>query len=77
MRTARCECTDRLLIYNERHADTVLAEYSGHYNGHRPHQSRAQRAPNDEDQPCTIALEAPIRRHRVLGGVINEYRRAA
>ena len=34
-------------------------------------------AANDEDQPCTIALEAPIRRHRVLGGVINEYRQAA
>jgi hypothetical protein len=77
VRTARAECTDRLLIYNERHADTALAEYSSHYNGHRPHQSRAQRAPNDEDQPCTIALKAPIRRHRVLGGVINEYRRAA
>jgi putative transposase len=77
VRTARAECTDRLLIDNERHAGTVLAGYSRHDDGHRPHQSRAQRAPNDEGQPCTIALEAPIRRHRVLGGVINEYRRAA
>jgi hypothetical protein len=77
VRTARTECTDRLLIYHEQHAHTVLAEYVDHYNGHRPHQSRAQRAPNDEDQPAAQDLDAQIRRRRVLGGVINEYRRAA
>lgn len=65
-----------MLIYNEQHLRTVLAEYTDHYNRHRPHQSRQQRPP-DSDKPVVTPLDAPIRRRRVLGGVINEYHRAA
>jgi putative transposase len=40
--TLRRECLDHLLIYGEQHLRRILAEYSWHYNAHRPHQSREQ-----------------------------------
>ena len=76
IRTARAECTDRMLIYGERHLRSVLGEYSGHYNQHRPHQSRQQRPP-DQDGQVSAPLDLPVQRRKVLGGVINEYYRAA
>ena len=76
VRTARAECTDRMLIYGERHLRSVLGEYAGHYNGHRPHQSRQQRPPDRDDQ-ARVPQDLPVQRRKVLGGMINEYYHAA
>jgi putative transposase len=76
IRTARAECTDRMLIYDERHLRSVLVQYADHYNRHRPHQSRQQRPPDQDDlQPPLLHL--PVQRRKVLADVINQYYRAA
>jgi putative transposase len=72
VRTVRAECTDRMLIHGESHLRAVLRIYAGHYNGHRPHQSRHQRPP-DHGEPLSLRSA----RRKVLGGVISEYYRAA
>jgi putative transposase len=76
VRSALGECTDRMLIYGERHLLSVLDDYVAHYNRHRPHQSRQQRPPDHDDQ-ADVPLDLPVQRRKVLGGVINEYYRAA
>ncbi|NEA56546.1 transposase [Streptomyces sp. SID13666] len=48
VRTARAECTDRLLVHDEPHLRRVLAEYADHYNAGRPHRARELRAPLDD-----------------------------
>jgi len=74
--TARTEVTDRMLIFSERHLRLVLANYEAHYNRRRPHRSRQLRPPRP-DYPVTDLSQKQIKRRPVLGGLINEYERAA
>jgi hypothetical protein len=54
--TARTEVTDRMLIFGERHLQSILAEYARHYNGRRPHRSRELCPPRR--LPCRRPLPA-------------------
>ncbi len=79
--TLRREILDRMLILSEAHLRTVLTDYQAHYNTARPHQGIAQRVPGGEHDSglLTVADLERERIHRkpVLGGLINEYSRAA
>ncbi len=78
VRSMREECLDRLLIVNQAHLRSVLAQYAVYYNHRRPHQGRDQVPP----VPLAAAQARPadpaqIRCRRVLGGLISDYDVAA
>ena len=79
--TLRRELLDRVLILGEAHLRSMLAEYQVHYNTARPHQGIAQRVPDGEHDGGHLAVadldRGPIHRKPVMGGLINEYSRAA
>jgi putative transposase len=74
--TTRKEVTDRMLIFGQRHLQAVLTEYEAHYNGRRPHRSR-HLIPPRPDHPVADLNQKRTKRRPVLGGLINEYERAA
>ena len=74
--TVRTEVTDRMLIFGQRHLQTILDEYEAHYSGRRPHRSR-QLQPPRPDHPVADLSQERIKRRPVLGGLVNEYERAA
>jgi putative transposase len=74
--TVRTELTDRILIFGERHLQTVLTQFGAHYNRRRPHRA-LQLQPPRPDPPAPDLNQQRIRRRPVLGGLINEYERAA
>jgi putative transposase len=76
VRTVREEVTDRMLITGERHLRRTMDRYVRHYNGRRPHRSLQLRPPRSDRPVVGLTLER-IKRRPVLGGLINEYERAA
>jgi transposase InsO family protein len=75
VRTARTECLDWILVWNDRHLHRVLTEYVTHYNTARPHRGLGLDLPVPAP-PADVRSER-IDRSDVLGGPIHEYRRAA
>jgi transposase InsO family protein len=77
IRTLRAEVADRMLIFGEHHLRRVLTEYLRHYNEHRPHRGLDLAPPNPPAEIIDLAEQRRIRRESILGGLINEYKRAA
>jgi putative transposase len=81
--TLRRELLDRVRILGEAHLRAVLTEYQVHYNTARPHLGIAQHVPGGEhDGDHLTVVFADLDRERILrkpalGGLINEYSRAA
>src|SRR6185312_7740050 len=76
VRTVRAELTDRMLIFSQRHLRVVLTEYVRHYNGRGSHRARELRPPRPTHPVADLSYER-IKCRPVLGGLINEYERAA
>jgi putative transposase len=74
--TGRTEVMDRMLIFGDRHLRSVMADYQTHYNTRRPHCGRQLHPPRPE-HPVADLTRQRIKRRAVLGGLINEYERAA
>ena len=73
----RRELLDRILIINQRHAVSVMAEYEGYFNHHRPHRALAQAAPLRALSEHRQTDLTRVRRHDRLGGLLHEYRQVA
>ncbi|MFC1960433.1 integrase core domain-containing protein [Chloroflexota bacterium] len=74
MRTAREECLDKIIIFNERHLHRTLQEYVAYYNARRPHQGLNQDSPLGLSP---VTQEGSVRHRKVLGGIIRDYYREA
>jgi transposase InsO family protein len=72
IKSARNECLDHILIWNETHLRRTLNDFADYYNHARPHQSLDQQSPVPRTPPDT---EGDVTCRQVLGGIINDYYR--
>lgn len=72
----RTEVTDRILIFGQRHLQTILGEYARHYNCHRPHRALQLQPPRPDHRVTSLTHER-IKRRPLFGSLINQYDRAA
>jgi putative transposase len=65
-----------MLIFSGQHLRRVLADYARHYSGWRPHRALDLRQPRSE-RPTVDLTQERIKCRPILGGLVNEYERAA
>jgi hypothetical protein len=73
---ARTEVTAWMLIFGDLHLPSILAEYGAHYNGTTIPIAAASSGSASQPPPRR-PFPGAIKRRAVLGGLINEYQRAA
>jgi transposase InsO family protein len=71
--TLRRECPEHLVVLNEAHLRTALAEFTRFSNRDRPHRALPLQTP----RPAAVVATGPIRTRPVLGGLHHVYERAA
>ena len=71
--TLRRECLDHVIVLDERHLASTLAEFVRSYNQDRPHRTLGLQTP----EPRLRAVTGPIRSRPVLNGLHHVYERAA
>ena len=69
--SARHECTDHVIVFNEDHLRRILSKYASYYNEVRSHLSLGK------DAPCTGPIErfGDIIAQPILGGLHHRYAR--
>jgi hypothetical protein len=69
--SARRECTDHVIVFNEEHLRRILSKYASYYNEVRTHLSLGK------DVPCTRPIErfGHIIAQPILGGLHHRYAR--
>ena len=69
--SARRECTDHVIVFNEEHLRRILSKYARYYNEVRTHLSFGR------DAPCTRPIEwfGDIIAYPILGGLHHRYAR--
>jgi transposase InsO family protein len=71
--TLRRECLDHMIVLDEQHLTSVLAEFLRYYNHDRPHRTLGLQTPEPRLRPVT----GPIHSRPVLNGLHHVYERAA
>ena len=75
--TLRRECSDHVIIINERELLRVVREYAAHYNEGRPHRWLGLETPTGPPSRADPPLSGRIVARSVLGGLHHEYEWAA
>lgn len=76
MGSLRRECLDQTLIYESRHLERVVKEYTAYFNQGRPHQGIGQCIPELYDLPKSKPASGRILWKAILDGLHHSYSRA-